>query len=844
MSTRYSRLGPVEISPVPNTRLRGNQRAAGFSALRYSRMYSLIQDFRFSLRLMRKRPGMTFLVIAALVLGIGANSAVFTVVNSVLLRPFPLPEPDRVVVILATSKQVPNMGVSYPEYLDWKEQSHSFQPMATLQTVSFNMTGRGHAEHLNGIKASASFFKVLGLPPGLGRDFTEEDDRPGASRVAIMGRGFWERRFGSDPGILGKTLILNDQPYTVVGVEPDNPFYWIRGFDVWIPGGLFIDQKMMNRETRYLAVVARLAPSATRAQAQTEMEAIASRLANEFPQSNKDVGVTVVGLAELFTVKGRKPLLLLLSASSLILFLACINVVTVFVSSAMERRKELSVRLALGADRSTLLRQMFVQSFLFALVSGSLGLAMAKAGVAFLVNRFPYLLARFQETNVDRSVVLFTTGTALLVSLIASLLPALYIFKLNINSELKGDWTWSALSKYRAAGQSALIIFEVSLAVSLALVSGLLIKSFHEVEKVDLGFKPDRVLSFQVSLPPARYEEADRISAFYKQAIQKIRNIPGVRSASAISTLPLSGAAHFINLQVESGQTEIATQRPFVDSPSVLPGYFETLRSPILQGRDFHDADTMNAPAVAIVDEVLAKRMWPGQSPLGKRIRLADIRYNAPPWREVVGVVRQVKHYGPEKEVPRMQVYVPLFQQPTPLMSFVVDFLADQRSIRSGAEEAILELDKDLPLDNFRTLDDLLSVYVSGREVSVLLLGSFAGIGITLCMIGIYGVVSNSVVRMRRELAIRMALGASVRNEIVLVIKVGLLGALGGILIGSAIVLSLTRVLSAFLFGVTPLDFSLYLVSAALIIVLALIACLVPAQSVLRLNPQDVLREQ
>lgn len=829
---------------MPNTRLRGNEKGAGFSALRYSRMYSLIQDLRFSLRLMRKRPGMTFLVIAALVLGIGANTAVFAVVNSVLLRPFPLPDPDRVVIIWATSKQIPNMAVSYPEYLDWKQQSHSFQSMAALQAISFNMTGRGHAEHLNGIKASASFFKVLGLPPGLGRDFTEEDDRPGASRVAIMGRGFWERRFGSDPGILGKTLILNDQQYTVVGVEPDNPFYWIRGFDVWVPEGLFIDQKVMNRETRYLAVVARLAPSATRARAQTEMEGITSRLADEFPQSNKDVGVTVVGLAELLTVRGRKPLLLLLTASILILFLACINVVTVFVSSAMERRKELSVRLALGADRSMLLRQMFVQSFLFALVSGSLGLAMAKAGVAFLVNRFPYLLARFQETNVDRSVVLFTIGTALLVSLIASLLPALYIFKLNINSELKGDWTWSALSKYRAAGQSALIVFEVSLAVSLALVSGLLIKSFHEVQKVDLGFKPARVLSFQVSLPPARYGEADRISAFYKQAIQKIRNIPGVRSASAISTLPLSGAAHFINLQVESGQIEIATQRPFVDSPSVLPGYFETLRSPILQGRDFNDADTMSAPAVAIVDEVLAKRTWPGQSPLGKRIRLADIGDNGPPWREVVGVVRQVKNYGPEKEVPRMQVYVPLFQQPTPLMSFVVDFLADQRSIRTGAEEAVFELDKDLPLDNFRTLDDLLSFYVSGREVSVLLLGSFAGIGITLCMIGIYGVVSNSVVRMRRELAIRMALGATVRNAIVLVIKVGLIGALGGILIGSAIVLSLTRVLSAFLFGVTPLDFSLYLVSAVLIIVLALIACLVPAQSVLRLNPQDVLREQ
>lgn len=793
---------------------------------------------------MRKRPGMSLLIIAALVLGIGANSSVFAVVNTVLLRPLPLPDPDRLVMVLASSPQFPNMPASYPEFLDWKAECHSFQGMAAYRAIYVNLTGSGVPEHLKGLRVSASFFRELGVGPAVGRDFSDDDDRPGATPVVIISHGLWERKFGSDPAILGKQLVLDDRQYAVVGVAPANEFTYIRGFDVWIPTGLFLGPAMTNRNNRFDGVVARLNPDATLAQAQAEMGTIAQRMAVEFPQSNQGIGAVVLGVASLVTTQGRRPLLLLLSASGLILLLACVNVVTVFVAGAMERRKELSVRLALGADRAILLRQMFVQSALFALAGSALGLAVARLVLAMLTNRFPHVVPRFQEVSLDSTVLWFTGLTAVVVGLLCGLLPALYAFKLNINNELKGNGTWSFLRKYRTTGQTALIVFEVSLAAGLSMVSGLLIKSFYEVERVDLGFNPDRLLSFQVLLPASRYNDADKMSVFYDQAIKRIRNIPGVQSASAVSTLPLSGAYHFINLEVEGAQIEAAAQRPYVDNPSVLPGYFAAIRSPILQGRDFRETDGVNSAPVAIVDDVLAKQMWPGQNPLGKRIRLADIGDTGPPWREIIGVVHQMKHYGPEKEVPRMQVYTPLFQVPVSSVAFVVNFLADQRSIQAASQQAIYELDKDLPLDSFRTLDDLLSVFVSGRKVSVLLLGSFAGIGIALGMIGIYGVVSNSVVRMRREIAIRMALGATVRSTIVLVARVGLVGGVAGVLVGTLIVVSMTRVLSAFLFGITPLDLPTYFLTAAFTLLLASIASLVPAQSLSRLNPQDVLREQ
>jgi putative ABC transport system permease protein len=803
-------------------------------------MHSLFQDARFSLRLMRKHPGMSFLVLAALALGIGVNSAMFSVLNAVLLRPVSLSDPERVVFIFAKSQQSAFVSLSYPEYQDWKAQSRSFQDMAAYESFPFNLRGNGPPEQLQGLRVTASVFETFGIYPDMGRGFVASDERPEAAPVAVISHGLWQRRFGGDPSILGKIMVLDAQPYTIVGVLPPNDLGFIR--DVWVEVGPFLDQHLMNRETRHFYVAARLAPSANMSQAQKEMETIAARLAAQYPKSNKDMGVNVTSMIDFFTASERKPLWLIVVASSLVLLLACVNVVTVFIASAIERRKELSVRLALGAARFVILRQLFVQSLIFAVVGASLGLIIARAGLAYLIQRFPFALFRFTETTIDRSVCWFTVCLALGSTLLSSALPSLYTTRLNINSELKGEKIWTPLSKYRATGQGALIVFEVTLAVGLSLVSGLLIKSFYELEKVDMGFDPHHLLSFQVWLPEAEYKDDSSKVVFYRRAVENLRAIPGVQSASVSYTVPGVTGTHFINLQVDS-QSPLSAERPFVDSNSILPGFLRNMKIPILQGRDFTDADADGSPPVAIVDEALAARMWPGQPAVGKRLRLADITDNRPPWREIVGVVRQVKYFGPEKGVDRFQVYEPLYQHPLAFTCFVINTTEPLEILRSPVEKAIHQLAPDLPLHDFQTVDDSLDQKVSRRKVALLLMSSFAAIGIVLGMIGIYGVVSNAVVGRRREIAIRMALGASVRSSIVLVTKLGLLAALVGIASGTLLVICLTNVLSAFLFGVKTFDPGIYLLSAIAIIVLALIASLVPAAALLRLNPQDVLRD-
>lgn len=804
------------------------------------KMYSLFQDVRFSLRLMRKHAGMSFLILAALSLGIGVNSAMFSVVNAVFLRPLPVSDQERLAFIFVKSQQSSNVTVSYPEYQDWKAQSHSFQDMAAYQYFLFNLKGNGSPEQIMGLRVSASIFDTLGIFPALGRGFLQSDERPGATPVAVISYGLWQRRFGGDRAILGKTIVLDAQPYSIVGILPLNDFSLVR--DVWVNLGPFLDQQIMNRETRYFSVVARLVPTVSMAQAQTEMNTIASRLAAQYPQSNKDMGVNVTDILSNFTSGERTPLWLIAVASSLVLMLACVNIITVFIASAIERRKELSVRLALGAARSVILRQLFVQSLLFAVLGASLGLAIAKVGLTYLIEKFPFAVFRFKDATIDHRVIWFTISLALVSTLLSSVLPSFYTTRLNINSELKGEWTWTPLSKYRATGLGALIVFEVALAAGLSLVSGLLIKSFYELEKVDMGFDPHHVVSFQIWLPKTEYKDDSAKETFLHRAVENLKAVPGVESASVSYTLPGATGTHFINMQVDA-QSPFASERPFVDSSAVSPGYFATMKIPIVQGRDFMDTDREGSSPVAIVDEVLAARMWPGQSALGKRLRLADITDDGPPWREIVGVVREVKYFGHEKAVERLQVYEPVYQHPPSFICFAMNATGTLATLKAPVEKAIHDLAPDLPLDNLQMLDQFVDYWENSRKVALLLLSSFAVIGITLGMIGIYGVVSNSVAGRRREIAIRMALGASVGDSIVLVTKLGLVATLVGILSGAVLVICLTRVFSAFLFGVKPLDPAIYLFSAIGIAVLALVASLVPAAALLRLNPQDVLRD-
>jgi putative ABC transport system permease protein len=806
-------------------------------------VHSLIQDARFSLRLMRKRPGMTFLVIATLVLGIGLNTAIFSIVNAVLLRPLPIRDPDRVVWLnTKVNRTNAPLGTSYPDYLDWKTQSHSFDAIAAMRTMSFSMRGNGPAEHLKGIAISASGFGVWGVNITLGRDFTEADDQPGADRVAILSYPFWQRKFGGDPGILHKDLVLDDQSYKIVGVLQPTLITTLQYPDVWVTNGPLLNQHVMMRDTRLFFPVARLKPNVPLTQARAEMETIAGRLAAQYPDTTKDMGIRFLRLVDVLGPGGGKPMLLLIVASGLIYLLAVANVTIVFLSNTVERGREFSVRLALGSTRSNLIRQLFIQALIFAGVGSSIGLLLAKLGLVLFLHRFPDAVLRLQETTIDFKVILVTIGMALVSILAGTLTAAIYATKLNINTELKGERSWFALPKYRSLGRGAFILFEVALASALSLVSGLLVRSFYEVEKVDLGFNPHHVFSFQVNLPASRYKESFQQSAFFKLAADKLRQLPGMESLSGISGLPLTNQGEVNGLDV-NGQSPFSSEHISVEYESVLPGFFRTMRVPILEGRDFTDADHDGTPPVVIVDNVLAAKLWPGQNALGKQVRMTVRKGGTQRWLEVVGIVHEVKHFGPEAKVRWMQVYVPQHQDPSPTLSFVLDSTIPEAAVKPAADKALHELDKDLPIENFQTMDSYLDTFLSGRKASLLLLSSFAATGITLGMIGIYGVVANSVIRRRREIAIRMAVGATVPGTMILLVRLGLAATLGGILIGSAIVMSLTRLLGSFLFGISALNPPLYLLCATVIASLALVASLVPAMRLFRFNIQEILRQ-
>ncbi len=483
-----------------------------------------------------------------------------------------------------------------------------------------------------------------------------------------------------------------------------------------------------------------------------------------------------------------------------------------------------------------------IQALLFALTGGVLGLSLAKIGLVFFVQHFPTTLSRLQETNIDSTVVLVTLGTALLASLTATLLPALYAISLQPSSRPEGTWSSLAQPRYRALGRGALIIFEVWLASGLSLVSGLLIKSFYEVEKVNLGFNPSHVFSFQIMPPLTHYGEPAKQSALYKAAVEKLASLPGMASTSAISSLPLTNQGWVNTLEPDS-QSPLFGQKLFVEDESILPGFFRAMEVPLLQGRDFNDTDYEGSAPVIIVDDVLAEKLWPGQNALGKHVRMSRQRGDPVNTLEVIGVVRQLKHFGPERAVRWMQVYVPQYQDPSPAVSFIVNTTMPENVVKTAVEKAVHDLDKDIPIEDFQSMDAYLDSFLTRRKVSLILLSAFAGIGIVLGVVGIYGVVASAVMQRRREIAIRMAVGASRSSTMVLITRLGLLATLAGVVIGSVTVLVMYRVLAAYLFGVSPMDPAIYILSAAVLLLLAVLASAVPAMRLIRFNIQDILRQ-
>jgi putative ABC transport system permease protein len=808
-------------------------------------MHPLSQDLQFTLRLIRRRSGMAILVLAALGLGIGLNTAIFSAFNAIVLRPLPIHDPDRVVWLHSRVNQTGGqLGTSYADFLDWRAQSHLFDSMAAMYFFSATLSGQGPPEHIKVVGISASGFNSWGVRTVLGRNFTEDDDQPGANRVIVLTHGFWQQKFGGNQAILGKNLVLDDQQYTIIGVLQPTPINVLTYSDVYVANGPLLNlPHIMERDTRWFFPVGRMKPHVTIAQAQAEMDTIAARLAAQYPATTKDMGIRVESMTENLISGSGKPLLLLILASGLIFLLAVLNVMTVFLVGTLERAQELSIRLALGSPRSILLRQLLLQALIFAIGGTAFGLIFAKLGLFYFLDRFPNAAERFHETNIDFSVIAVTLGMTLCTTILSALIPALYAFRLNIGNALRGELGIFASNKRRPFARGILIFSEVAFASALSLVAGLLIKSLYEVQKVDLGFNPHQLISFQITPPLNRYKEPEKQLSLYKAALEKLTSLPAMKSVSGISSLPLTSQALINSMDVDS-QSPLFGKPLLVEHEAILPGFFQVMRLPILEGRDFTSADHQGALPVVIVDDVLAEKLWPGKSPLGKRLHLSLITGEPAPWREVIGVVKEIKHFGPERQVRWMQVYVPQYQDPSPSLSFLINTTLSNDAAKNAALKSLQELDKDLPVESFETLDNYLNRnYLSGRKVSLLLLTTFAGVGVLLALFGIYGVVANAVTQRRREIAIRMALGATPVRTIFLVTRLTLFATFGGILIGSISVMSLTRALSSMLYGVTALDPAVYVVSTTLVILLAITASVIPVIRLFRFNIQQVLRQ-
>lgn len=806
-------------------------------------MHSLFPDFRYSLRLMGKHTGKTLLVIATLGLGIGFTTAIVSVVNAVVLRPLPIFEPDRIVWVHSKINGLGSIhSTSYPDYLDWKSQNRSFEDLAALYPLTFTHTGDGLAENLKATGISACGFKAWGIGTILGRDFTEADDRPGAERVTILTYAFWQHKFGGNRNVLDKTLVLDDQPYRVIGVLQPNPITVLNYPDIYVANGPLINPHLMERDTYYFYAIGRLKPNVTETQAQAEMDTIARRLEAEYGDTNKNMGVWIEGMSEQLIARSRKPLLLLTIAASLIFLLATVNVASVFLAGAVERRQELSIRLALGVTRLGLLRQLFIEALVFAALGGTCGLLLAKLGVAFFVHHFPATLPRFQETTVDWKAIAVTAAMTFCVTLVAAIGPATFASRTNISTELKGELSSPALYRYPMVRRTALVFFEVSLASALALISGLLIKSFYEVKKVDLGFNPSSVFAFEITPPAAHYKELPRLSGLYSLAIHKLSSLPGMQSASGTSVLPVVGRTWINKLEPDS-ESPLFGQEVTAQDDSILPGFFKAMNIPLLEGREFTDGDRDDATPVIIVDDALAAKLWPGKDPLGRHVRMSLQRGLPVRSLEVVGVAREIKSSGPERKVRWMQVYVPQYEDPSPTLAFVVNTTLPGTSVKAAAEKAVFEIDKDMPVENFQALNDVLEDSVRSRKAGLILLGCLAVTGLMLGLVGIFGVVANAVVHRRREIAIRMALGATRRDAVVLIIKAVLVAVFAGLLAGGLIVVSFTRLLSSFLFGISAVHLPVYLMSAVTIVVLALTATIMPAARLFSLDIQKTLRE-
>jgi putative ABC transport system permease protein len=811
-------------------------------------METVLQDLRYAIRMLLKKPGFTAVVVITLALGIGANTAIFSVVYAVLLRPLPYPQPDRLVLLWTRLEKIglEQNWVSEPEVLDFREQSQLFESFGVISGTSFILTDSGEPEQLNGAEISTNFFSVLGAKIKAGRDFSSDEEIPGAPRVAILSHSFWQSHFGGEQSIFGSTIYLSGRPTTVVGVLPANFALMVpqealvpANVDVWTPYAE--DYAKKDRDSHGLTVIARMKPGVTLAQAQEEMNGIAGRLYTQY-YTHTGFEVKVVSLHGDIVKKIRPALLVLLAAVGLVLLIACANVANLLLGRATAREKELAIRAAMGAGRIRLLRQLLTESVVLALLGGAAGVMLAVWGVDALLALSPADLPRIDEVSIDARVLAFTFAVAALTGILFGLIPALKASRINLTQTLKeGSRSVAGGGGHRL--RRMIVVAEISLSLVLLVGAGLMMRSFLRLMRVDPGFDPHNVLTMKIQVPRSKYKDGPAVANFYQQVIEKVQALPGVESAGAVSHLPLSGDYWGGTLTFEgvTANAERGNLASFeVDQRVITPDYFTAMKTPLLEGRFFTSSDVRAKPC-AIIDETLAHRLWPDESPIGRRFTFGRFPEKPDTWIEIVGVVRHIRHHKLDANV-REEVYYPHTTVPFTGMTLAIRTTADPLSLAGSVRDTVRSIDRDQPVYRIRTMDALVAGALAPARFTLLLLLIFAGVAAVLAVVGIYGVMSHAVTERTHEIGVRMALGAEPRDVLKLVVGQGLMLTLAGVAIGLVAAFAATRVMTGLLYGVGATDAVTFAVVPVLLTGVALAASFVPARRAMKVDPMVSLR--
>jgi len=796
-------------------------------------LHSVISDCRYGVRQLLKNPGFTGVVVLTLALGIGANTALFSVVDSILLRPLPFRDSGQIVTLFTMDSRNQRNFVSYPDYADWQTQSREFEQICAIVPQSVNLTKQGEPKRVIGGFVSANFFSMLGVAPGVGRDFRPGEDAAGAGAVVIVSYGLWRSTFGGDAALIGKTLVLNDAPYTVVGImPPDFHFPWSEA-QVWIPYRNY-PNFTQRRDRSSFAAIGRIRSGVPFSAAQAEMDTIAARLARQYPDTNGGRGVKLIPFHDIVVEDLRPQLLLLWSMVGLVLLIACANVAGLLSARASQRTHEINVRAAMGAARGRLFRQLWTEAILLWMIGGALGTLFAYWGSEAFASRIPSELA--SSVRVDTTTLVFTLGISAVTGLVFGLVPALGLSRVDVAVRLK-EWGRSHTLGGREWLRQGLVILQISLALVLLAASGLLLRSLNRVLGVPLGFNKNNLLTLEYRVPRSKYPQGFQQWAFHRAVVEKVRGLPGVSSAAVLLALPFSGNGNVAPIVLLDRPAPARGQEPEALTQLASPETFSTLSIPLIRGRIFTDQDSADQTTVAVINRAMARRFWPDGDPLGRTVRLVQYDLAA----TIVGIVGDIKQFSLE-DPEQLQIYLPYAQRPFIFATLIVKTQGKPSTLAKSVQQSVWAVDADQPVWKIRTLTSLIDLSLGPRQLVASLLSGFAGLVLLLASMGIYGTLAYVVLQRTQEIGIRLALGGQRGDILTLILKQGGRLAVTGLAIGFAILFAFAPLVRSLLFDTSARDPLTYLAVGALLLSAALVACVLPARRAMCVDPIVALR--